>query len=37
MFSGLTAPLEHDMYVDGTLTLERAGTIAVEFFVEPTG
>jgi copper(I)-binding protein len=35
MFSGLTSPLEHDTYVDGTLTFERAGKIAVEFFVEP--
>jgi copper(I)-binding protein len=36
MFSGLTSSLEQDMYVDGTLTFEKAGKIAVEFFIEPT-
>jgi periplasmic copper chaperone A len=35
MFSGLRSPLEEDVYVDGTLTFQKAGTIAVEFFVEP--
>jgi periplasmic copper chaperone A len=37
MFSGLTSPLEEDTYVDGTLTFQKAGKIAVEFFVEPIG
>jgi copper(I)-binding protein len=35
MFSDLTSSLDQDMYVDGTLTFEKAGRIAVEFFVEP--
>jgi periplasmic copper chaperone A len=34
-FSGLSSPLEQDMYVDGSLTFEKAGKIAIEFFVEP--
>jgi copper(I)-binding protein len=35
MFTGLTSPLDEDTYVDGTLTFQKAGKIAVEFFVEP--
>jgi periplasmic copper chaperone A len=34
-FSGLSSPLEQDIYVDGSLTFEKAGKIAIEFFVEP--
>jgi copper(I)-binding protein len=37
MFTGLTSSLEADTYVDGTLTFQKAGKIAVEFFVEPLG
>jgi periplasmic copper chaperone A len=37
MFTGLTSSLEGDTYVDGTLTFQKAGKIAVEFFVEPLG
>jgi copper(I)-binding protein len=37
MFSGLSAPLEAENYLPGTLVFEKAGEIAVEFFVEPLG
>jgi periplasmic copper chaperone A len=35
MFLGLTTSLDADQYVDGTLIFEKAGTIAMEYFVEP--
>jgi periplasmic copper chaperone A len=34
-FGGLSSPLEQDIYVDGSLTFQKAGKIAIEFFVEP--
>src|SRR5918999_3170975 len=34
-FTGLSSPLEPDMYIDGSLMFHKAGKIAVEFFVEP--
>jgi copper(I)-binding protein len=37
MFTGLSSSLDGDTYADGTLTFEKAGKIAVEFFVEPLG
>ena len=37
MFSGISAPLEAEAYLEGTLVFEKAGEIAVEFFVEPLG
>jgi copper(I)-binding protein len=37
MFTGLSSSPDEDTYVDGTLTFQKAGKIAVEFFVEPLG
>ena len=35
MFMGLTAPLADGAMLPATLTFEKAGTVAVEFMVEP--
>ena len=37
MFMGLAKPFERDLTVDGTLVFEKAGAVAVEFFVERPG
>ena len=37
MFMGLKAPLANGQSVSGSLTFEKAGTIAVEFEVAPAG
>ena len=35
VFRGFSKPLTEESYVDGTLVFERAGTVTLEFFVEP--
>jgi copper(I)-binding protein len=37
MFVGLKQPLKQGQKVDGTLTFEKAGTVNVQFAVEPAG
>lgn len=37
MFMDLSAPLKHNDRLIGLLTFERAGTVSVEFVVEPIG
>lgn len=37
MFMGLAKPFERDLKVDGTLVFEKAGAVAVEFFIERAG
>jgi copper(I)-binding protein len=35
MFLGLKSSPEPDQFVDGSLTFEKAGTVPIEFYVEP--
>jgi periplasmic copper chaperone A len=37
MFLKLSKLLQRDLYFDGTFTFAKAGTVKVEFFVEPIG